>query len=124
MVPGEPHIDGSFALYAVASARLDGASTTELLRAANLIRGSKPDGETTPYLILYTCLLAGDWEGLFETLQELPHDADKVHFESVDSYGDEGLWIWREGSDNSVRGIGGARKGFFCTALRRYCRKR
>lgn len=94
--PGVPVVHSTeIASYAVGAARLTRDQILELLRVANLVRGAKPDGDLTPYLILKTRLAAGDWEGIFETFQQLPNGAEQVHFETVDSFGDEGLWIWR-----------------------------
>lgn len=99
---GEPEVDSlGTARYAVAAGGLDGGSILELLRVADLVRGANPDADSTPYLIFKTRLIAGDWNGLFENMQELAGGAPGVEFEAVDSFGDEGLWIWREAAINN-----------------------
>lgn len=94
--PGEPMLHASdLSFYGIGAARLKGLETMELLRAANILRGAKPDGDVTPYLLLKTRLAAGDWEGLLKSFEELPQGAPDVHVEKEDRFGEEGLWIWR-----------------------------
>lgn len=103
---GEPQVDSpDTARYAVAYERLNGAAVMELLRIADIVRGANLDADTTPYLIFRTRLIAGDWNGLFEAFQTLPEGAPQVQFEEVDSFGDEGLWVWREATLNNYAAL-------------------
>lgn len=103
---GEPELDSpDTARYAVATGRLTGTTVTELLRIVDIVRGANLDADTTPYLIFKTRLLAGDWNGIFETLQTLAKGSPGVQFEAVDSFGDEGLWIWREATINNYAAL-------------------
>ncbi len=96
-VPGEPVITSSDnGLYGLAAARLTGADVLELARVADVLRGANPDADRTPYLILKTRLMAGDWNGIFSDFRELAGELPNVQYEGVDSFGDEGIWVWRE----------------------------
>lgn len=103
---GEPQVDSSDRTrYAVAYGRLNGATVMELLRVADIVRGANLDADTTPYLIIKTRLGAGDWTGLLEDFRKLPEGAPQVEFEEVDSFGDEGLWVWREAALNNYAAL-------------------
>jgi hypothetical protein len=103
--PDEPYEMGHSSHAAVAAARLSGARVAELARIAAIIRFANPGADSTPYLILKTRLAAGDWDGLPETFQELAGGAPDAHFETVDSFGDEGLWMWRAASGGNYAAL-------------------
>lgn len=93
----EPHLE-SFAFEAAMTAgRVTGANILELARIASIVRYANSDADDNEYLILQTRLVAGDWDGIFESFQKLGAHSPDVHFENVDRFGDEGLWIWRAG---------------------------
>lgn len=90
---------------AVTAARLSGIKALELVRIAAILRFANPRADETPYLLFKTRLAAGDWDGLFATLEQVAQGAPDVHLETVDSFGDEGLWLWRAATDSNYAAL-------------------
>ena len=105
IVMNEPGLDPRSFRAALTAARLQGANTLELARIAGIVRYANLDGDETPLLILQTRLAAGDWNSIFDSFQELAGGAEKIHTERVDSFGDDGLWIWRQGTRNNYAAL-------------------
>jgi hypothetical protein len=90
---------------AVTAERLTGARAMELVRVAAIIQFANPDADATPFLLIKTRLAAGDWNGLFGDFADLAGGTPEVTVEPVDSFGDEGLWLWRSGEERNYAAL-------------------
>lgn len=98
MIVSEPQLFASTAAdYGVVAGRLMGRNTLGLLRVADIVRAANPNVNETPYLMLATRLAAGDSSDVLQSLREMANGAPQMNVERVDSFGDEGVWVWRSG---------------------------
>ncbi len=101
----EPNLDPRSFGAALTAARLQGANVLELARIASIVRFANPNADATDFMILQTRLAAGDWDGLFDSIEALGRGGTQLTMERVDSFGDDGLWIWRQGTQNNYAAL-------------------
>ncbi len=103
---GEPRIVAPQPVsYTVTAAQLTGATATELLRVADIVRGADENVDLTPYYILETYLAAGNWDSVTNFLGALAGGTDTAHSTPVGELGKSAVWVWRPGAHGNYSAV-------------------